>query len=194
MKLTPHERDLLDRLAYRLDIHQSSVLELALRILAEKEKVSIATTYSVYIIYCHINGKGYVGVTLHPRVREREHFSKLRDGVHPNDKLQECYRQLGVTSFSFEVLEREINDKDKYARELYWIKAFNSIENGFNQVFPTREINQGVTWNGIKYKTLKCAAQANGITTDAMARRLRGGYTCDADMKNLNSKHQKAKD
>lgn len=43
-------------------------------------------------------------------------------------------------------------------------------------------------WNGIKYRSIKLAALANGIANETMRERLIRGYTCDSDMKNKKRK------
>jgi len=51
------------------------------------------------------------------------------------------------------------------------------------------------TWNGIQHRSVAAAAEYEGITPDAMHRRLEKGYTCDADMergpalRSLSSQH-----
>jgi hypothetical protein len=42
--------------------------------------------------------------------------------------------------------------------------------------------NRKVVWNGIEYGKLKDAARANHVSEVQMWRRLKQGYTCDADM------------
>lgn len=48
-------------------------------------------------------------------------------------------------------------------------------------ISPARR-GQPVMWNGVRYKTLTAAAEANFITPSGMRARLDKGYTCDADM------------
>lgn len=70
----------------------------------------------VYLISNNVNGKCYVGSTIHLDQRRREHFSKLASNKHINAHLQNAYNKYGREAFDFEVLETiDIDDniKDK---------------------------------------------------------------------------------
>ena len=79
----------------------------------------------VYLISNNVNGKCYVGSTIHLDQRRREHFSKLANNKHINVHLQNAYNKYGREAFDFEVLETiDIDDniKDKLLkREQFWI-------------------------------------------------------------------------
>lgn len=79
----------------------------------------------VYLISNNVNGKCYVGSTIHLDQRRREHFSKLANNKHINAHLQNAYNKYGREAFDFEVLETiDIDDniKDKLLkREQFWI-------------------------------------------------------------------------
>lgn len=76
------------------------------------------------------NGKRYIGRSIHLKKREGEHFWKLRKGVHPNCHLQRAWNN--GDRLVFEIIEEcqpeELND-----REIYWIKHFDAMHNGYNQ-------------------------------------------------------------
>ena len=79
----------------------------------------------VYLISNNVNGKCYVGSTVHLDQRRREHFSRLANNKHINAHLQNAYNQYGREAFDFEILETiDIDDniKDKLLkREQFWI-------------------------------------------------------------------------
>lgn len=79
----------------------------------------------VYLISNNVNGKCYVGSTIHLDQRRREHFSKLANNKHINAHLQNAYNKYGREAFDFEILETiDIDDniKDKLLkREQFWI-------------------------------------------------------------------------
>lgn len=79
----------------------------------------------VYLISNNVNGKCYVGSTIHLDQRRREHFSKLANNKHINVHLQNAYNKYSREAFDFEVLETiDIDDniKDKLLkREQFWI-------------------------------------------------------------------------
>lgn len=79
----------------------------------------------VYLISNNVNGKCYVGSTVHLDQRRREHFSRLANNKHINAHLQNAYNKYGREAFNFEILETiDIDDniKDKLLkREQFWI-------------------------------------------------------------------------
>lgn len=79
----------------------------------------------VYLISNNVNGKCYVGSTVHLDQRRREHFSRLANNKHINTHLQNAYNKYGREAFDFEILETiDIDDniKDKLLkREQFWI-------------------------------------------------------------------------
>lgn len=79
----------------------------------------------VYLISNNVNGKCYVGSTIHLSRRRLEHFSSLANNKHPNKHLQNAYNKYGVEVFEFEVLETIIIDdnikKALLSREQFWI-------------------------------------------------------------------------
>lgn len=79
----------------------------------------------VYLISNSVNGKCYVGSTIHLDQRRKEHFSRLANNKHINAHLQNAYNKYGREAFDFEILETvDIDDniKDKLLkREQFWI-------------------------------------------------------------------------
>nr|UVX74785.1 MAG: GIY-YIG catalytic domain protein [Bacteriophage sp.] len=79
----------------------------------------------VYLISNNVNGKCYVGSTIHLDQRRKEHFSRLANNKHINAHLQNAYNKYGREAFDFEILETvDIDDniKDKLLkREQFWI-------------------------------------------------------------------------
>jgi group I intron endonuclease len=82
----------------------------------------------IYAIKNIINGKQYVGSTIHFDVRWQEHRSTLINEVHSNFHLQRAWKKYGESSFEFKILE-EINSptlKILLDREEWWIDTLNS--------------------------------------------------------------------
>ena len=79
----------------------------------------------VYLISNNVNGKCYVGSSIHLEQRRKEHFSRLANNKHANRHLQNSYNKYGREVFDFEILEEvEINDNIKQTllnREQFWI-------------------------------------------------------------------------
>lgn len=92
------------------------------------------------IIYCYtnqINGKQYVGQTVNPEQRKKQHKSSA---FNPQDKdyetlLHRAFRKYGYDNFTYEILV-EIKDDDfdlLNELECYYIQKLNSkTPNGYN--------------------------------------------------------------
>lgn len=145
------------------------------------------STHSVYRIVCFVNGKCYVGQTNDVAKRKKTHFTALAKQEHHSPYLQHSYIKYGRKSFFFEVLEDGIAQEEINAREIHWIQHFDSYQDGFNMTMGGHDrtnLGKGCVWEGIAYPSVPAAARAIGINTPAMWRRIKDGYTCEADRKN----------
>ena len=83
------------------------------------------------LIYKIINNKTnkiYVGQTKRSlRERKNQHFSELRNQNHYNTQLQEDYNKYGESSFSFEILENNIDEEYLIEKETYWIQSLGGM-------------------------------------------------------------------
>lgn len=64
----------------------------------------------VYCIFCHANGKLYIGSAMRPVNRKSEHFSGLRLNKHHSSYLQHSWNKYGDGVFSFVLLENTDED------------------------------------------------------------------------------------
>lgn len=62
----------------------------------------------IYKIENKINGKNYIGSTIHPNRRKSRHFSALKHNSHHNIYLQRSYNKYGKEQFLFEILQEVI--------------------------------------------------------------------------------------
>lgn len=87
------------------------------------------------IIYCYTNvvtGKKYIGQTIHPEQRKRNH---LHEAMTRNSDyyFHRSIRKYGWDMFKYEVLE-EVDRELLNERELHYIQTHNSLwPNGYNQ-------------------------------------------------------------
>jgi len=58
----------------------------------------------IYKIECMNNKKVYIGKTIYPHGRWKNHLNQLRAGIHPVKLLQEDYRNYGEAAFDFSVI------------------------------------------------------------------------------------------
>lgn len=88
----------------------------------------------IYKIENLINGKCYIGQSVDVKRRWRKHqFTAFSPQVKGYEyPLYRAIRKYGPNNFSFEVLE-ECDRDSLNKRETYWIRAFNSMNNGYNQ-------------------------------------------------------------
>lgn len=84
----------------------------------------------IYKITNKINGKSYIGKTkFKALVRWKDHVT----GYHPNSAIHKAIVKYGVTNFSFEVLEINVDEDSLNEWEMYYIKLYNSKSpNGYN--------------------------------------------------------------
>lgn len=67
----------------------------------------------IYKILNTINGKFYIGRTIHPNVRKRQHFSMLRKNIHHCIKLQNAYNKYNKEDFIFIIIETCFNSEKR---------------------------------------------------------------------------------
>lgn len=100
-------------------------------------------TVYIYKLECLKNGRVYIGKTLNPERREKDHFCALRNSYHPNELMQAGYDRYGDKAFRFTVIattERISNGRISPAQfaDSMVEKAFmvfyhsNSKEYGYN--------------------------------------------------------------
>lgn len=99
----------------------------------------------IYRGYC--KNKSYIGCTsrsINTRISEHKCFALTKKY---NLKFHKAIRKYGINNFKFEILEI-INKQNCYKREKYWIKKFDSFNNGYNDSLG------GKGANGHKHKKI----------------------------------------
>lgn len=83
----------------------------------------------IYKIQNLINGKIYIGQSVHIQTRFNQHKNEAKNGnTRP---LYNAIRKYGIENFSFEIIE-ECSKEMLNEREIYWIKKYDSFHNGYN--------------------------------------------------------------
>lgn len=100
--------------------------------------------YSVYKITNLINGKCYIGSSIRPEKRWREHIntSKRPNDYKYNYPLYKAFRKYGINNFVFEIINDDfesIEEMQQYEQRM--IICFNSLQNGYNQTINTNSNN-----------------------------------------------------
>lgn len=83
----------------------------------------------VYSYINKINGKRYIGQTINPEQRKRCHIS---DSKKTDNKFYRAVRKYGWENFSYEILAHCSSREEMNVLEEYYIKEFDSINNGYN--------------------------------------------------------------
>ena len=86
----------------------------------------------IYKITNTINGKSYIGQIIQ-NVKERfyQHCATKCSKAVSNMAIHRAIKKYGKSNFTVEVIE-EINSANLNDRERYWIKYYNSYNNGYN--------------------------------------------------------------
>ena len=86
----------------------------------------------IYKITNTINGKSYIGQTIQ-NVKERfyQHCATKCSKAVSNMAIHRAIKKYGKSNFIVEVIE-EIDSANLNDRERYWIKYYNSYNNGYN--------------------------------------------------------------
>ena len=96
----------------------------------------------IYAITNTITGRCYIGSTCYKTDRWSKHRNDLRKGVHGNPHLQASWTKHGENSFTFEILEVVDCEKNRIAREQFWI---DRTPVKFN-IRKIAESNSGFKW------------------------------------------------
>lgn len=85
----------------------------------------------IYIIKNTINDKVYIGQTTNTvEYRFHQHLDNV-ERSYKQGHLYNAMRKYGKNNFFIEVIE-QVHDKDLNEREKYWIKYYDSFNNGYN--------------------------------------------------------------
>lgn len=93
--------------------------------------------YCVYKITNNINRKTYIGVTDNYDRRMNDHImrSKNKGNKEYNKTLYRAFRKYGINNFTFEIVEDNIPKDAIFNKEIYYIKTYNSKDNGYNETY-----------------------------------------------------------
>lgn len=84
----------------------------------------------IYKIYNDVNDKVYIGQTSGTiEERFKQHLKKVNSDDRKTYPLYNAMRKYGIEHFFIEQIEET---DDLNAREIYWIKQFDSYNNGYN--------------------------------------------------------------
>ena len=102
--------------------------------------MSNKTTYIVYKHTNKINNKIYIGITKYgdnPNIRWRNGM-----GYTSNKKFFSDILKYGWNNFNHEILEQNLTLAQASKKEAFYIQQYNSVENGYNQIYSSGEITK----------------------------------------------------
>ena len=86
----------------------------------------------IYKITNTLTNECYIGQSINIESRWMQHAYEGTKGTRQN-KLYKAIRQYGIENFIFEIIEQcQLNQIILDQRERYWIKQYNSYNNGYN--------------------------------------------------------------
>lgn len=86
----------------------------------------------IYKISNSVNDKVYIGQTRRPLAKRwKQHKQRA---VYGNQHLYLAMRKYGIECFSIEKIDEATSKEELDVKEEYWIKFFNSIKNGYNEL------------------------------------------------------------
>lgn len=88
----------------------------------------------IYKITNLINNKSYIGCSKNIEHRWIAHKSESVIDKRPqyNYSIHKAFRKYGIDNFKFEIIEL-LPEEDLFDREIYWIKYYNTFNNGYNE-------------------------------------------------------------
>ena len=89
----------------------------------------------IYMIFCSVSSKRYIGSAKKILRRWNSHKSLLRRNRHKNIHLQSAYNKYGAESFSITVLET-CSEENLLSREIFWIEKYQTKNNTYGYKKP----------------------------------------------------------
>lgn len=87
----------------------------------------------IYKITCSETGKVYIGQTIRSiESRFERHLHEAEESKNPKIHFQRAIKKYGRDAFKIEKIDEAENQEELNKKEKYWIKAYNSIEDGYN--------------------------------------------------------------
>ena len=89
------------------------------------------------------NNKSYIGQTINlPEERWKRHQQDALSN-RLNTHFAQAIRKYGINSFKLEVIDTAKSNEELTLKESYWIKYYNTIENGYNETAAKEKCGGG---------------------------------------------------
>ena len=135
----------------------------------------------VMILQCKKSKKFYVGFCSNLYNAVNTTASKLRNGIHPNQRLQSCFNEGGVKYFTFptdtvgEAVDLRNSIIDEFYDKTLNIYSADRKDRVKKQVarWPNPRTAQRVMVDGVVYESRRECALAHGFTVSTVAYRIK---------------------
>ena len=102
----------------------------------------------IYSYYCKTTGQRYIGKTVNPKDRHRQHMRDVEKKNDTHNKFHNALRKYPYKDFwEYEILESDLSKKQLSAREVYWIAYYNSFNKGYNMTPGGDGVRYCKPWN-----------------------------------------------
>ncbi|RKU06722.1 nucleotide exchange factor GrpE [Candidatus Poribacteria bacterium] len=120
---------------------------------------------AIYKIQSQTTGKCYIGQSINPTHRKKQHFRNSS-----NSRLRQAIRNEGSSQFTFEIIER-VRGLEANERESYWIEHYRNSGGVFNSTNPLRQqySNQLLIELFCQFFNARDAEEFNKILQEVMA-------------------------
>jgi group I intron endonuclease len=138
----------------------------------------------IYKVTNKIDGKVYIGKTKRSLgTRWKQHCRAAFDGKSwTKGKLQHAIQKSGADAFTVEQIDVAASNDEANEKEMYWIKHYDSIENGYNTSPGGRN---GAHYTKVKnvetgevFNSMVEAAEAYGVSHAAIPQAVKNGWKC----------------
>lgn len=129
---------------------------------------------SIYLVTNRLNGEQYIGSTTKPVARHRwnSHTSAAERNSNTKNKFMLAIRKYGKENFNFEVICSVLDIDDLEIMEEEFIKEYNTMEDGYNTVLPTKTLQFLSKMMKQDWKGPNRAKRLTGVKNGGQKRRL----------------------
>lgn len=140
----------------------------------------------IYKIENLINGHCYIGQSVDIKRRWRQHRTDYKIIDYP---LYLAFRKYGLENFSFEIIE-ECSSDLLNEREIYWIKYYNSYQEGYNQTQGGNSYKAWIKINDEQLTEIISYLQNTDISQQELAKMYHVGEDTISEINQGHTRHQ----